>query len=380
MLLSEAATTGGLFNLVPLVVLIPVIGLLINIIFGGRMGEKAIGAVACAAVGFSFVVAVLLAIMLVGNHEGAVVHLFDWIHIGDLYIPWSFRVDTLSVTMMLVVGGVGTLIHIYATGYMHDDVRFQGHPDAYRRFFVYMNLFITTMMLLVSADNYLMLFVGWEGVGLCSYLLIGFWFDKGENGTGNATAGKKAFVTNRIGDFGFLIAAFIMFWAFGTFTFEEVFEQAPAVAEAMPGVIMAITVFMLIGVAGKSAQIPLYVWLPDAMAGPTPVSALIHAATMVTAGVYLITRSAHLYILVPDAQSIVALVGGVTALFAATIAVAQFDIKKVLAYSTISQLGFMVAAVGMGAFGAILRCAAEISQAGQRPIHYRLGQHGQCDP
>jgi NADH-quinone oxidoreductase subunit L len=352
MLLSEAATTGGLFNLVPLVVLIPVIGLLINIIFGGRMGEKAIGAVACVAVGLSFVVAVLLAIALIGNHEGAVVHLFDWIHIGDLNIPWSFRVDTLSVTMMLVVGGVGTLIHIYATGYMHDDVRFQGHPDAYRRFFVYMNLFITTMMLLVSADNYLMLFVGWEGVGLCSYLLIGFWFDKGENGTGNATAGKKAFVTNRIGDFGFLIAAFIMFWAFGTFTFEEVFEQAPAVAEATPAVIMAITVFMLIGVAGKSAQIPLYVWLPDAMAGPTPVSALIHAATMVTAGVYLITRSAELYILVPDAQSIVALVGGVTALFAATIAVAQFDIKKVLAYSTISQLGFMVAAVGMGAFTA----------------------------
>ena len=350
MLLSEAATTGGLFNLVPLVVFFPVIGLLINIIFGDRMGEKAIGIVASLAAGLSFAVAVLLAIALIGHPEGAVFHLIDWIRIGDLYIPWSFQVDTLSVTMMLVVAGEGTLIHIYSIGYMHDDVRFQGHPDAYKRFFVYMNLFIVTMMVLVSADNYMMLFVGWEGVGLCSYLLIGFWFDKGENGTGNATAGKKAFVANRIGDFGFLIAALLMFWAFGTFTFEEVFEQAPAIAEAMPAVILGITLFMLIGVTGKSSQIPLYVWLPDAMAGPTPVSALIHAATMVTAGVYLVARSAALYTLVPEAQNVVALVGGVTALFAATIAVAQFDIKKVLAYSTISQLGFMVAAVGMGAY------------------------------
>ena len=352
MLLSEAATTGGFFNLVPLVVFFPVIGLLINIIIGDRVGEKVIGGVACLAAGLSFVVAVLLGISLLGHPEGVVVHLLDWIHIGDLYIPWSFQVDTLSVTMMLVVAGVGTVIHIYATGYMHDDVRFQGHPDAYKRFFVYMNLFIAAMMVLVSADNYLMLFVGWEGVGLCSYLLIGFWFDKGENGTGNSTAANKAFITNRIGDFGFLIAAFIMFWAFGTFGFEEVFDKAPEIAASMPTVITAITIFILVGVTGKSAQIPLYVWLPDAMAGPTPVSALIHAATMVTAGVYLITRSAELYILVPEAQGIVALVGGATALFAATIAVAQFDIKKVLAYSTISQLGFMVAAVGMGAFTA----------------------------
>ncbi len=195
-----------------------------------------------------------------------------------------------------------------------------------------------------------MMFVGWEGVGLCSYLLIGFWFEKGEEGIGNALAAQKAFVTNRVGDFGLLIALLAMFWVFGTFNFHEVFEMAPEVAEAMPGVILAITLFMLVGVTGKSAQLPLYVWLPDAMAGPTPVSALIHAATMVTAGVYLIARSHALYSLVPVAQNTVALVGGLTALFAATIAVGQFDIKRVLAYSTISQLGFMVAAVGMGAF------------------------------
>ena len=278
--------------------------------------------------------------------------LMEWISIGDLHINWAFQVDTLSVVMMLVVSGVGTLIHIYAVGYMHEDVRHNGDPSRFRRFFVFMNLFIAMMMILVSADNYLMLFVGWEGVGLCSFLLIGFWYDKGKDGVGNAIAAKKAFVTNRIGDFGFLLAAFTMFWAFGSFEFHTVFEKAPEVAAAVPGVILAITLFMLIGVTGKSAQIPLFVWLPDAMAGPTPVSALIHAATMVTAGVYLVARSAELYVLAPQAQNLVAWVGGATALFAATIAVGQFDIKKVLAYSTISQLGFMVAAVGMGAFAA----------------------------
>ncbi len=255
--------------------------------------------------------------------------------------------------MMLVVSGVGTLIHIYAIGYMHEDVRFKNDTGRYQRFFVFFNLFIAAMMILVSADNYLMLFVGWEGVGLCSYLLIGFWYDKdllGRDSTENAEAGKKAFIVNRIGDFGFLIASFIMFWTFRSFKFTEVFEAVPEVAAENPGAILAITLFMLLGVAGKSAQIPLYVWLPDAMAGPTPVSALIHAATMVTAGVYLVARSAPLYVSVPAAQGTVALVGGITALFAATIAVGQYDIKKVLAYSTISQLGFMVAAVGMGAF------------------------------
>jgi NADH-quinone oxidoreductase subunit L len=350
MLLSDVTPAGGLFNLAPLLVFFPMIGLLVNIAFGGRMGERAIGAVASGASGLSFGVAVLLALALAGHPEGMVVPLADWITIGNLDLRWAFQVDTLSVTMMLVVAGVGTLIHIYAIGYMHEDVRLNGDPGRFRRFFVFMNLFIAAMMILVSADNYLMLFVGWEGVGLCSYLLIGFWYEKGEKNIGNALAAKKAFIVNRVGDFGFLIAAFALFWAFGTFTFEEVFAKAPEVAAATPGVLLGITLFMLLGVTGKSAQLPLYVWLPDAMAGPTPVSALIHAATMVTAGVYLVARSAPLYTLVPQAQNTVALVGGLTALFAATIAVGQFDIKKVLAYSTISQLGFMVAAVGMGAF------------------------------
>jgi NADH-quinone oxidoreductase subunit L len=346
--------SSGLFSLVPLIVLLPVAGLLVNIIFGGRMNEKAIGAVASAASGLAFVVAVLLGVALrTGGGEAVIVPFADWIHIGDLNIAWNFRVDTLSVLMMLVVSGVGTLIHIYAIGYMHEDVRFKNDIGRYRRFFVFLNLFIAMMMILVSGDSYLMLFVGWEGVGLCSFLLIGFWYDKdtlGRPSTANANAARKAFIVNRIGDFGFLIAGFTMFWAFKDLSFAGVFNQAAQIASVAPGVILFITLFLLVGVTGKSAQLPLYVWLPDAMAGPTPVSALIHAATMVTAGVYLVARSAPLYTLVPQAQTAVALVGGITALFAATIAVGQYDIKKVLAYSTISQLGFMVAAVGMGSF------------------------------
>ena len=352
MLLSETVIST-LFNLVPLIVLLPVFGLLVNLTFGGRMGEKTIGAVASAASGLAFVVSVLLGFALWGGGEGHAVPLAEWIRIGTLNIPWTFRVDTLSVTMMLVVSGVGTLIHIYAIGYMHEDVRFKNDVGRYRRFFVFMNLFIAMMMILVSGDSYLMLFVGWEGVGLCSFLLIGFWYEMdtlGRPSWANSNAAKKAMIANRIGDFGFLLAGFAMFWAFGSLQFGEVFGKASQVAGMTPGVILFITLFMLVGVAGKSAQIPLYVWLPDAMAGPTPVSALIHAATMVTAGVYLIARSWPLYSLVPNAQLIVALVGAVTALFAATIAVGQYDIKKVLAYSTISQLGFMVAAVGMGAY------------------------------
>ena len=350
MFLSEA-TPSGFFFLAPWLVFLPVIGLLINIIFGGRFSEKVIGTVASLASGAAFVVSVLLAWSVAAGHGGAVsVPFAEWIHIGGLELDWTFRVDSLSTTMMLVVSGVGTLIHIYAIGYMHEDVRFKNDVGRFQRFFVFLNLFIAMMMILVSGDSYLMLFVGWEGVGLCSFLLIGFWYEMdtlARPSWANSNAAKKAFVTNRVGDFGFLIAGFIMFWAFGSFQFDEVFEAAHSVA---PGVIVAITLFMLVGVAGKSAQIPLYVWLPDAMAGPTPVSALIHAATMVTAGVYLVTRSAELYMLVPQAQYIVAMTGAITALFAATIAVGQYDIKKVLAYSTISQLGFMVAAVGMGAF------------------------------
>jgi NADH-quinone oxidoreductase subunit L len=351
MLLSEVAPANqGFFGLAPLVVFLPLLGMLINIAFGRRMSEKAVGTIASGASGLAFVVSVLLAISLNQHHDPVVVPFLDWITVGELSLPWSFRVDTLSVTMMLVVSGVGTLIHIYAIGYMHEDVHHHNDPASFPRFFIYFNLFIAAMMILVSANNYLMLFVGWEGVGLCSYLLIGFWFTKGKDGIGNALAAKKAFVVNRIGDFGFLIAAFLMFWTFGSLTFDEVFPLVHEVAQASPQIVLAITLFLLLGVAGKSAQIPLYVWLPDAMAGPTPVSALIHAATMVTAGVYLIARSHPLYVEVPEAQTIVAWVGATTALFAATIAVAQFDIKKVLAYSTVSQLGFMVAAVGMGAF------------------------------
>ena len=354
MFLSEA-TSSGFSHLAPWLVLFPVIGLLTNIVFGSRFSEKMIGTVASLASGAAFVVSLLLAYTVSANHGAVSTYFFaEWMHIGSLQLDWTFRIDSLSTTMMLVVSGVGTLIHIYAIGYMHEDVRFKSDPGRFRRFFVFLNLFIAAMLVLVSGDSYLMLFVGWEGVGLCSFLLIGFWYEMdtlARPSWANSNAAKKAFITNRIGDFGFLIAGFLMFWYLGqNFQFDHVFEAAKEVAATQPGVIVAITLCMLVGVAGKSAQIPLYIWLPDAMAGPTPVSALIHAATMVTAGVYLVTRSAEIYMLVPQAQYIVAMVGAVTALFAATIAVGQYDIKKVLAYSTISQLGFMVAAVGMGAF------------------------------
>jgi NADH-quinone oxidoreductase subunit L len=349
MILSEASG-NPVFSLAPWTVFFPLAGLLLNLLIGKWVGERGIGLIASLGSGLSFGVAAVLAAALGSSPETVVIPLAEWIRVGDLAVNWAFRVDTLSVTMMLVVSGVGTLIHIYSIGYMHSDVRHNGDPGRFRRFFVYFNLFILAMMILVSADNYLMLFVGWEGVGLCSYLLIGFWFEKGQDGIGNARAAKKAFVVNRIGDFGLLIALFLMFWNFGSFDFETVFAKAPQVAQAAPGVLMAMTLLMLLGVAGKSAQLPLFVWLPDAMAGPTPVSALIHAATMVTAGVYLVARSHSLYALVPEAQAAVTWVGAVTALFAATIAVGQTDIKKVLAYSTISQLGFMVTAVGMGAY------------------------------
>ncbi|MBX3003203.1 MAG: NADH-quinone oxidoreductase subunit L [Anaerolineales bacterium] len=338
------------FALVPWIVFFPLIGLVINLAFGRRLGERFSSVVGTLAVLAAFGVAVLQFLSLQAHPHGQVVPLADWISIGSLQIPWAFNVDSLSVTMMLVVSGVGTLIHIYAAGYMHYDVRYKEDPGSFNRFFVYLNLFIAAMMILVSGNSYLMLFVGWEGVGLCSYLLIGFWYARnpdGNKGILNSQAAKKAFVANRVGDFGFLLAMFLTFWAFGSLTFDQVLPQAASVD---PRIIMAITLCMLIGVTGKSAQLPLYIWLPDAMAGPTPVSALIHAATMVTAGVYLVTRSAPLFAAVPDAGNVVAIVGGITAFFAATIAVGQYDIKKVLAYSTISQLGFMVAAVGMGAY------------------------------
>lgn len=364
--------------LVPLIIAFPVLGLLINIVAGKKIGDPWAGIIASLASGSAFVIAVLqFAGLATTGFEPQVVKVADWIVIGQLNVPWAFQVDTLSVTMMLLVTGVGTIIHIYAIGYMKGDER-------YHRFFIYMNLFIASMLVLVAGDNFAMLFVGWEGVGLCSYLLIGFWFDRGEGGVANARAGRKAFVVNRVGDFGFALAMFLIFWTTGSLTFGEVFhyfeehgaeaahatttEAAPATegtegehgeaaeagAPSITAIATAITLLMLVGVAGKSAQIPLFVWLPDAMAGPTPVSALIHAATMVTAGIYLIVRSNPLFNLAPASQITVALVGASTAFVAGTIALGQFDIKRVLAYSTISQLGFMVAAAGMGAYVAAM--------------------------
>jgi len=331
------------FDLVPFILLFPVLGLLTNLIFGRYLGERLVGIIASGAAAAAFIVSVIQVFALVNNNfHVETVLIADWITLGKLYLPWQIRVDTLSVTMMVLVTGVGTLIHIYAVGYMHGDKRFA-------RFFVYLNLFVVMMLVLVAADNYLMLFVGWEGVGICSYLLIGFWYDKGDDNLGNARAGRKAFVVNRIGDFGFLIAMFMMFVSVGSLQFDAVLHYFENHGMEVGQLATTITLLLLVGAAGKSAQIPLFVWLPDAMAGPTPVSALIHAATMVTAGIYMMVRSAPIYAVAPLSQMTVALLGAATALIAGTIALAQWDIKRVLAYSTISQLGFMVAAVGLGA-------------------------------
>ncbi len=346
-----------IFDLAFLAILFPIVGLLINALLGGRLGEKGVGAIACLAAGSAFIVSVLtlvalLEIQVTGDaHGGRLVErvLYDWAVVGDIRLPIALRLDPLSVVMMLVVSGVGSVIHVYAVGYMHGDPRFQ-------RFFVFFNLFLASMLVLVMANNYLMMFVGWELVGLCSYLLIGFWFDDIDN----SIAGKKAFVVNRIGDFGFILGLFLIIVAFGTVEFTGVFEavehghevQLWGLTFSMKEVVTAITLLLFVGATGKSAQIPLFVWLPDAMAGPTPVSALIHAATMVTAGIYMITRSAPMYELATLSSDVVATVGALTALLAATIAVGQFDIKRVLAYSTISQLGFMVAAVGLAGYAA----------------------------
>jgi len=334
-------------SLFPFILLAPIVGMLANLLAGRRLGDPGAGIVASLAAGAAFGLAVWQFALLRLHPEGVVDSMGEWIRIGALDLPWAFRIDALSVTMMLVVTGVGTLIHIYAIGYMHGD-------PGIARFFIYLNLFLVAMLVLVGADNFAVLFVGWEGVGLCSYLLIGFWFDRGAGGTGNATAGRKAFVVNRIGDLGLLIAMFLMFRTFGSLDFDAVLGLAQKTLAVGAPVAAAICLALLAGAVGKSAQIPLFVWLPDAMAGPTPVSALIHAATMVTAGVYLIVRSHVLFDLAPAVQAVTAAVGAGTALLAATSAVAQFDIKRVLAYSTISQLGFMVAAAGLGAYTAAI--------------------------
>ncbi|MBL8045570.1 MAG: NADH-quinone oxidoreductase subunit L, partial [Anaerolineales bacterium] len=340
-----------MFSLAPLIIFIPLAGFAINALFGKQLGGQRAALLAVVAAAASFGIALTQYAALVGNgfHAETVV-LAEWLHIGEFKVEWAFLVDTLSVTMMLVVSGVGTLIHVYALGYMREDVHHNHDEGRYTRFFVYLNLFLASMLVLVTGDSFLTLFVGWEGVGLCSYLLIGFWFEKGEKNIGNARAAMKAFVVNRIGDFGLMLAMFLIFWTFGSLAYKEVFEVVEKNGGAFTGTLTAITLLLLLGAAGKSAQVPLYVWLPDAMAGPTPVSALIHAATMVTAGIYMITRTHVLFEFAPLSMEVVAWVGAITAILAATIAVAQMDIKRVLAYSTISQLGFMIAAVGLGGY------------------------------
>ncbi|MGZ4108910.1 MAG: NADH-quinone oxidoreductase subunit L [Actinomycetota bacterium] len=333
-----------MIDLVWLVPVVPLVGAVINLFFGRRLGRSAgiLGSLVMAAA-FALSVGVLADLVShAGNDRVQLVHLFDWVTVGRLQVAAEFRVDPLAVTMMLVITGIGTLIHIYSIGYMEGDPRFG-------RFFAYMNLFVFFMLVLVLAANFLVLYLGWEGVGLCSYLLIGFWYEK----VSAANAAKKAFITTRIGDTFFLIGIVLIFLRLGSLNFSQVL--ADRVAQTQPsGVFTVIALLLLGGAIGKSAQVPLHVWLPDAMEGPTPVSALIHAATMVTAGVYLIAR-AHIFFEISGvASTVVLMVGLVTAIYAATAALAQDDIKRVLAYSTISQLGFMFFALGLHRYGAAI--------------------------
>ncbi len=328
-----------------MIVLLPLIGFLINGVLstalgGNRVGHRFVNVVACGMPLAAFAIAITMFLQLrAGGYTPIVDHVYRWALIGDFSFDIAFYFDRLSAIMTLIVTGVGTAIHVYSTGYMHDD-------KSYGRFFAYLNLFLFFMLLLVLGRSMLVLFVGWEGVGLASYLLIGFWFDD----LANARAGKKAFITNRIGDAGFLVGMFLLQHTLGTLDMDVL--NAAFMSPTLPAVSATLVGLMLfIGATGKSAQIPLYVWLPDAMAGPTPVSALIHAATMVTAGVYLVARMSGVYMHAPEASHLMAVIGVLTALFAATIALVQTDIKKVLAYSTISQLGFMFLALGVGAYG-----------------------------
>jgi NADH-quinone oxidoreductase subunit L len=327
-----------------LVPLCPLIGFLFNGLLLGRLPRWVISFVGCATVGLSLVVSALLFFDLKGMPpEARLIEqtLFSWIPAGSLHVNIGYLLDPLSAVMILVVSAVAFLIHVYSVGYMH-------HDPGYGRYFSYLNLFTFAMLTLVLADNFLFMFVGWEGVGLCSYLLIGFWFER----KSASDAGKKAFIVNRIGDFGFLIGMFIIFWQVGSLEFRTVMETAPTVFFEGGAFITTACILLFVGAIGKSAQIPLYVWLPDAMEGPTPVSALIHAATMVTAGVYMIARTNALYMMAPVALLVVAIVGAVTAMYSATIGLAQNDIKRVLAYSTVSQLGYMFLACGVAAFSA----------------------------
>ncbi|HUV31502.1 MAG TPA: NADH-quinone oxidoreductase subunit L [Acidobacteriota bacterium] len=325
-----------------LILLFPLAGFLINGLLIGRLPRPVISLVGCGSVGLSLVASVLAFFELKALPADARVIeqvLFAWIPSGSFHVDVAFLLDPLSTVMILVVAGVGFLIHVYSVGYMHKD-------PGYGRYFAYLNLFVFSMLTLVLANNFLFMFVGWEGVGLCSYLLIGFWYER----KSASDAGKKAFIFNRVGDFGFLIGMFIIFWQVGSLDFVAVMDRAPVMFAAGGGLVTAVCLLLFLGATGKSAQIPLYVWLPDAMEGPTPVSALIHAATMVTAGVYMIARTNVLYAMAPDALLVVAIVGAATALVAATIGLAQNDIKRVLAYSTVSQLGYMFLACGVAAF------------------------------
>jgi NADH-quinone oxidoreductase subunit L len=321
-----------------LIPLFPLIGFLINGLLFRKLSPRYSGIVGWGVILLSFISSVILFIETLNHPEPQLINLFSWIDSGNIHIGFSFLVDPLSALMLLIITGVGFLIHVYSVGYMRGD-------GGFNRFFSFMNLFVFFMLILVLASNYAVMFIGWEGVGLCSYLLIGFWF---QNPAFNSAA-KKAFIMNRIGDLGFLLGIFLLFNTFGTLDFSEIFTQASAMSIGTP-VVISITLLLFIGATGKSAQIPLFTWLPDAMAGPTPVSALIHAATMVTAGVYMVARSNILYTLAPVTQLIVAAVGLLTAIMAASTALYQNDIKKVLAYSTISQLGFMFLALGVGSY------------------------------
>jgi NADH-quinone oxidoreductase subunit L len=324
----------------------PLLGFLLILVFGRRLGEPGAGYLAAAAVLGSFVVSVGAYVDLLGmdaEERSHVETLFSWVPVSQLQVDMAFLADPLSITMCLFVTGIAFLIHLFAIGYMHGDPKFS-------KFFLYLNLFVLSMTLLVLGENLLVTFLGWEGVGTCSYLLISFWHTK----DANASAGKKAFVTNRIGDWGFMLAMFLGFWAVGSVSYVALNEAAELGALAT-STATGIALLLFVGAVGKSAQLPLYVWLPDAMAGPTPVSALIHAATMVTAGVFLMVRMNPMLTAAADwAPTLIAWVGAITALFAATIALAQNDIKKVLAYSTVSQLGYMFLAVGSGAYVAAI--------------------------
>src|SRR6476619_4784602 len=327
-----------------LTVAFPLLGFLIN---GGLslrrpQAKEMVSVVGVGVLAASFLVSAALFLQLRSQppHQPILVDLWRWLPVGSLQIDMGFQLDQLSAVVLLIVTGVGSLIHLFSVGYMKED-------PGYARYFAYLNLFVVFMLVLVLGSSFPVMFIGWEGVGLCSYLLIGFWFSDKVN----ADAGKKAFIVNRIGDFGFLVAMFMIFSTLGTLTLTGVFGAASALPYAGT-IVTAICLFLFLGCVGKSAQIPLYVWLPDAMAGPTPVSALIHAATMVTAGVYLVARSSPLFSMAPTASLVVAFIGGLTAIFAATIGLKQWDIKKVLAYSTVSQLGYMFVGVGVGAYTA----------------------------